>query len=143
MELASKLGEPKYAAFGLVAFGFFCTPTAQLTAKLASVSLLGSSGIVALTKEITNRNRPEGVSPRRNSSFPSGHAAGAAAVAVMVTRRHGRLGWVAWALALWIMVSRVYLGRHYPTDVLTGALLGTIASWLVLRGERWFEKFHL
>ena len=49
---------------------------------------------------------------------------------------------IAWALALWIGLSRIYLGRHFPTDVLTGSLLGAIASWLVLRGERWFEKFH-
>jgi membrane-associated phospholipid phosphatase len=40
------------------------------------------------------------------------------------------------------MLSRIYLGRHFPSDVLTGALLGTIAAWLVLRGERFFEKFH-
>ena len=142
MEFATKLGEPKIAAYGVVAFGFFGTPTAQLTAKLASIALISSTGIVALTKYITNRERPEGMSPRHNSSFPSGHAAGSAAVAVMVARRHGRLGIVAWFVAIWIMLSRIYLGRHFPADVLTGALLGTIASWLVLRGERWLEKFH-
>jgi undecaprenyl-diphosphatase len=142
MELGTELGQTKNALMGIVLFGFWGTPTAQLTAKLASVSLLGSGGIVTLTKYLTNRERPEGMSPRSNSSFPSGHAAGAAAVAVLVTKRHGRLGIVAWMVALWIMLSRMYLGRHFPSDVLTGALLGTIASWLVLRGERWFEKFH-
>ncbi len=143
MEFASKLGEPRYATSGLVVFGFFGTPTAQLTAKLTSVSLLATSGIVALVKYLTNRDRPEGMSPRSNSSFPSGHAAGAASVAVLVANRHGRLGAVAWFVALCVMLSRIYLGRHFPTDVLTGALLGVISSWLVLRGERWFEKFHL
>ena len=143
MELATKLGETKTTAVGLVLFGFFGTPTAQLTAKLASVSLLASSGIVYGTKYVTDRDRPEGMSPRSNSSFPSGHAAGAAAVAVLVSNRHGRLGWLAWFVALCVMLSRIYLGRHFPTDVLSGALLGAISSWLVLRGERWFEKFHL
>jgi membrane-associated phospholipid phosphatase len=142
MELASKLGEPKIACYGLVAFGFWGTMPAQLTAKLAAIAMVSSSGIVTLTKYVTNRSRPEGMSPRSNSSFPSGHAAGAAAAAVMVSRRHGRLGAVAWFVALWVMLSRIYLGRHFPSDVLTGALLGSIASWLVLRGERFFEKFH-
>jgi len=142
MELASRLGEPKIACYGLVLFGLWGTVPAQLTAKLASVALVSSSGIVTLTKYMTNRSRPEGMSPRSNSSFPSGHAAGAAAAAVLVSRRHGRLGAVAWFLAVWVMLSRIYLGRHFPSDVLTGALLGTIAAWLVLRGERFFEKFH-
>jgi undecaprenyl-diphosphatase len=143
MELASKLGETRTAAYGLVIFGFFGTPTAQLTAKLCSVVMLASSGIVTLTKYLTNRDRPEGMSPRHNSSFPSGHAAGSAAVAMIVTRRHGRIGAIAWFVAVCIMLSRIYLGRHFPSDVLTGALLGSMAGWLVLRGERWFEKFHL
>ena len=142
MEVGTEIGQTKNAVIVLALFGFWGTPTAQLTAKLASVSLIGSAGIVTLTKYITNRDRPEGMSPRQNSSFPSGHAAGAAAVAVLVSKRHGRLGIVAWMIALWIMLSRIYLGRHFPSDVLTGALLGSIASWLVLRGERWLEKFH-
>ena len=142
MEFATKLGETKSAAIGLVVFGFFGTPTAQLTAKLASIALISSSGIVTLTKYITNRDRPEGMSPRQNSSVPSGHAAGSASVAVLVSKRHGRLGIIAWGIALLIMLSRVYLGRHFPSDVLTGALLGSTAAWLVLRGERWLEKFH-
>jgi len=124
MELASRLGEPKIACYGLVLFGLWGTVPAQLTAKLASVALVSSSGIVTLTKYVTNRSRPEGMSPRSNSSFPSGHAAGAAAAAYLVSRRHGRLGAVAWFLALWVMLSRIYLGRHFPSDVLTGALLG-------------------
>lgn len=142
MAFASKIGEPKSALFGMVAFGFFGTPAAQLTTKLASVALISSSGIVALTKWITDRERPEGMSPRHNSSFPSGHAAGSAAAALLVARRHPRMGPLAWFLAIWIGFSRIYLGRHYPTDVLTGILLGSIAAWLVLRGERWIEKLH-
>jgi undecaprenyl-diphosphatase len=142
METASKIGETKSGLYGLAFFAFFGTPTAQVTAKLAAVSLIGSGGISQVTKWVVNRERPDGAGQRHNSSFPSQHATGAAAVAVLVSHRHGRLGAFAWALALWIGLSRIYLGRHYPTDVLTGFLLGAIASWLVLRGERWFEKLH-
>jgi len=142
MGLGTELGQTKNGLFGLVFFGFFGSPTAQVTAKLAAVSLGGASLIALGAKWFVNRARPEGPSPRGNSSFPSAHAVGAAAVATLVARRHGRLGILAWAVALWIGVSRVYLGRHFPTDVLSGFLLGAIASWLVLRGERWFERLH-
>jgi undecaprenyl-diphosphatase len=142
MKFATKMGETKTGLFGLVAFGFFGTPAAQLTTKLAVVALGGSAAIVGLTKYLTDRERPEGISPRKNSSFPSDHASGAAAVAVLISRRHPRLGPIAWLLALWIALSRIYLGRHFPTDVLTGMLLGSIAAWLVLRGEKFFEKLH-
>lgn len=143
MEAASKIGETKSGLYGLVLFGFFGTPTAQMTAKLAAVSLAGSGGIAALTKWIVNRERPEADDDRRNSSFPSAHATGAAAVAVLVSRRHGRLGILAWAIALWIGLSRIYLGRHFPSDVMTGFLLGAVVSWLVIRGESWFQRFHV
>ena len=143
MEAVSKVGETRSGLFGLVAFGFFGTPAAQVTAKLAAVSLLGSGLITQGVKWITRRERPEAMGEHHhNTSFPSQHASGAAAVAVLVARRHPRLAWAFWTLALLIGFSRIYLGRHYPTDVLTGFLLGAISSWLVLRGERWFEKLH-
>jgi len=142
MQAATTLGETKTGVYALAFFAFFGTIPAQVTAKLAAVSLIGSGGITAATKWIVNRERPEGPQSHSNSSFPSSHAVGAAAVAVLVSKRHGRLGPLAWLVALWIGVSRVYLGRHYPTDVLSGFLLGAIVSWIVLRGERWFENLH-
>lgn len=142
MELATKIGETKSGLFALLFFGFFGTPPAQVTAKLCAVSLIGSGLITLGSKWLINRDRPTDPQDRGNSSFPSAHAVGAAAVAVLVSRRHGRLGWIAWAIAIWIGLSRIYLGRHYPTDVLSGYLLGGIVSWIVIRGERWFEKLH-
>ena len=47
--------------------------------------------------------------------------------------RHRRAGWLALGLATLVSVSRVAVGTHYPTDVLGGAVLGTIAAvvlWL-------------
>ena len=143
MEAATKIGETKSGLYGLCFFAFFGTPTAQVTAKLAAVSLLGSGLFTGALKWITRRERPEPMEDvRHNTSFPSQHASGAAAVAVLVSRRHGRLAPFFWVLAIIIGLSRIYLGRHFPTDVLTGYLLGAISSWLVLRGERWFEKLH-
>ena len=68
----------------------------------------------------------------QDDSFPSGHAAGSAAAAVIlsITAPDGRLAW--WLLALAIGYSRVYLGLHYPLDVLGGALVGLLSAWIVM-----------
>lgn len=66
-------------------------------------------------------------------SFPSDHATGAYAIAVAILLRHRRAGVLALILATLVSVSRVGLGTHYPTDVLGGAALGTLAAlvlWL-------------
>jgi membrane-associated phospholipid phosphatase len=86
-------------------------------------------------KEITHRERPGGEHDRNNSSFPSGHASVAAAVAQVVSRRHRRLGPPVWALVAWIAASRVFLGHHYPSDVLAGLLLGVLIGTWALRFE--------
>lgn len=57
-------------------------------------------------------------------SFPSGHATIAFAMAVILSHKEPRFGWLFYTLAVLIALSRVYLGVHYPLDVFFGALLG-------------------
>jgi undecaprenyl-diphosphatase len=57
-------------------------------------------------------------------SFPSGHATVAFACATVLALAVPRLRWPLFALAALIAWSRVYVGVHYPGDVLVGALLG-------------------
>lgn len=68
-------------------------------------------------------------------SFPSSHASNHFALAVFIIitlRKH--YSWVWWPALLWaasIAYAQVYVGVHYPLDVLCGAILGTLVGWLV------------
>ena len=57
-------------------------------------------------------------------SFPSGHATVSFACATVLALAVPRLAWPLFALAGLIAFSRVYVGVHYPGDVLVGAILG-------------------
>jgi membrane-associated phospholipid phosphatase len=65
-------------------------------------------------------------------SFPSNHVTLAVAAAVALLFAARRTGLVALALALLVAVSRMYLGAHYPHDVLAGAVLGALVACLGL-----------
>lgn len=74
-------------------------------------------------------------SPSGGPSFPSGHAATAAAGALAGARVVPGAGPVLWVLATAIAYSRVYVGVHYPSDVAAGALLGILCAFLVVGGR--------
>ena len=80
-----------------------------------------------------NRQRPDGPTTRSNSSFPSGHATGAFALATAFSHSYPKITIPAYLGAAAIGLSRVYLGRHYPADVLAGALIGYATARFVIR----------
>jgi undecaprenyl-diphosphatase len=89
-----------------------------------------------VVKLIVKRPRPvlEGLPPLGGApsslSFPSAHATSSFAVATAMTRVDS-LGALAFVLAATLSLGRPYLGMHYPSDVLAGALLGVALGLLV------------
>jgi decaprenylphosphoryl-5-phosphoribose phosphatase len=89
-----------------------------------------------LVKLAVRRPRPvlEGLPPLGGApsslSFPSAHATSSFAVATAMTRVDS-LGALAFVLALALSLGRPYLGMHYPSDVLAGALIGVALGLIV------------
>ncbi|MFD1713299.1 phosphatase PAP2 family protein [Amnibacterium flavum] len=93
-----------------------------------------SAGLVQLVKNLVERPRPEQILVHADfGSFPSGHTANAATLAV-VLGFIGRRWWV-WAIgALWVigmLLSRNYLGAHWLTDTLGGLVLGAAVALIL------------
>jgi membrane-associated phospholipid phosphatase len=121
------------------------------TALLAGEAYADSAVVDLAVKAITRRKRPSdvpaggsfddtffsgGKSPFKGSAFPSGHAAGAFAVATVVASRYHNHRWVPWVVygfATAVSFSRITTSAHFPSDVFLGAALGyTITRYQVL-----------
>jgi undecaprenyl-diphosphatase len=108
----------------------------------------------AVLKPIVARVRPANALPdgavdllvgrSRAFSFPSSHAANTAAAAAVLAWRWPRWAPLACAVAALVAISRVYVGLHYPGDVLGGAVLGVMcgrgAIWVVAASVRAFQR---
>jgi len=118
--------------------------------SLSAEALVSTTLYTELLKRIARRARPAGANTGRffvsrpapgeePTSFPSGHASGAFAVAtVLAGEFHDRrwVSWVAYGTATLVAASRVGLGRHFPSDVLAGAVLGHSVGRMVVHLRR-------
>lgn len=113
-------------------------------AAFAIVAFAGSALLNLATKQFFQRQRPElwdSIAPEYTFSFPSGHAMGSMTLAAVVVLLAWHTRWRWWVLAAAALftglvgVSRLYLGVHYPSDVLAGWAAGlawTSGAYLVL-----------
>jgi len=140
------LGFRKAPAYGLIAS----------TIGFVFVSIGGAGLIATLVKNILGRARPElfeTMGPFEfklfafssdYASFPSGHATNIFAFATVIGMLWPRGKVLLYTIAAWIAASRVLLGEHYFTDVVFGAILGTLVPYYVrdrFAARRWlFER---
>ena len=105
---------------------------------MAAAGLLATA-VVAVLKRVIRRPRPSRASPGLGGvladpdafSFPSGHSAVAFAVAIAACHALPALGAAELILATGIAFSRVYLGAHYPLDVLVGIAIGIASAFTI------------
>lgn len=116
-------------------------------ALLAAISLLVGWSCNECVKHLITRTRPYDtiialhplVPKLKSYSFPSGHTCASFCVAMIYFRKiSNKSRWFFLILAILIGLSRLYVGVHYPTDVLGGCIMGCLWSSIVLWG---YQKY--
>lgn len=94
-------------------------------------------------KVVIQRPRPEGlllIAEQYNYSFPSSHASAAGAWANTMSGFYRKYAKTFWVFGLLVTFSRIYVGVHYPSDVIAGFVWGYIISWFILKHAKGFFK---
>jgi undecaprenyl-diphosphatase len=138
MKFITSLGDRGMIWIVLAAI-LLCMKQYRKTGTAMAVALLiGFLATNLILKNLVLRVRPYDavmglhalIGPLGDSSFPSGHTTSAIAASFVMLKGTPRyLGISAFVLAILIAFSRLYLGVHYPTDVLVGAFIGLFAAF--------------
>lgn len=140
MVFVTKLGNG--GAFWILLSLGLLIPKKSRTIGIMMLLSLGVTFIIdnVLLKNLVGRIRPYEavyglerlVEKQKDFSFPSGHTGSSfAAAVIMFLGMPKKYGIPAIVLAFLISFSRLYVGVHYPTDVLCGAVIGTIVAIVV------------
>jgi undecaprenyl-diphosphatase len=148
MAFTSDMGDWIGQGWRLTAFSILLLVVAwafeKPTVKTVAIQSLIAHGIAALLanglKHIIGRPRPKFVHSgdwqmtfswsSGLDSFPSGHSTASFAVATVLAKRFPFLGPLCIAVALFVGLSRILRGSHFPTDVLGGAVIGILSGFI-------------
>jgi undecaprenyl-diphosphatase len=139
MPLLSQLGTWEILFALVVIFVIFRKREARRLGVLLFVGLFFSYLIVFILKIWVARPRPFFVLPNinlvwreRGFSFPSGHATYAFTMATLLFI-HSKKFYCLYIVAFSVALSRIYLGVHFPSDVIAGAFIGVALGYLIMR----------
>lgn len=144
MKLFTHLGD---AGIGWIAL-WAILATKKATRAKANIMLLALAVTAfvnnIIIKNIAMRARPYDVieeletliEPLSSYSFPSGHASSSIACATALTLLFGKRGAISFIPAVIIALSRPFLGVHYVSDIIIGAIVGTLCAVAVVRCRR-------
>lgn len=144
------LGDALFALSLMIAgiFAFDKTVHKNQRVLISVTAILTTYWITHALKLLFNRPRPfllwENVevvfAKPISAAFPSGHAAIIFAVALLLNYFYPKKMIWAYALAIWVSLTRVYIGVHYPSDILAGCILGIACTFFVCR--RWKASYQ-
>lgn len=114
----------------------------------ALVAVILSRGIITeVTRFLWHRPRPFVghtvnllINHEASGSFPSGHTTLLFVLAAIVYFWNKKLGWLFFVLSFLACFARIFVGVHYPSDILVGAGIGIFSGWLIYKISKKFSQ---
>jgi len=130
-----------FAGIAIILTAVLMTRRKPITAFVLTII---TSGIVqVLLKLIIDRPRSLGsLVITKMSSFPSGHTMMFFAIIPIMSKNFPKIKITLWTIAILVGISRIYLGAHYFSDVIAGAIIGYGVGWMCMKiGEKYAWKY--
>ncbi|MBD3182474.1 phosphatase PAP2 family protein [Candidatus Poribacteria bacterium] len=131
-----RMGEPQFYMGVCTLLCAFGDEKMYETGKLAMATFIEAGFVGYIMKHIVRSPRPGEENHWDKTSFPSGHAVVAFSLATIVGHQYPKLRIPVYLAALATGLCRIYLGRHYPSDILGGAAIGVLGGIHVIKCQK-------